>query len=126
MDIETKLELLKGVIFRALHALEKGEDCSKLASIVKMFSAEIFHESSLSAMRVMGNYGYRRDNYYERLLRDAIGLLFAGGTAEIHKRVIWDSLAKDLKNENKKRENLKMVWNNVPTENNKNKQLEEA
>lgn len=99
VDIESKLELLKGVIFRALSALEKGEDCSKLASIVKMFSAEIFHESSLSAMRVMGNYGYRRENYYERLLRDAIGLLFAGGTAEIHKRAIWDSMVKEFKNE---------------------------
>jgi alkylation response protein AidB-like acyl-CoA dehydrogenase len=123
VDIESKLELLKGVIFRALSALEKGEDCSKLASIVKMFSAEIFHESSLSAMRVMGNYGYRRENYYERLLRDAIGLLFAGGTAEIHKRVIWDSMVKEFNNENKNRENLKMNWNNTIQE---AKELEEA
>jgi len=126
VDIESKLELLKGVIFRALNALEKGEDCSKLASIVKMFSAEIFHESSLSTMRVMGNYGYRRDNYYERLLRDAIGLLFAGGTAEIHKRVIWDSMVKEFKNNDKKRENLKMSWNNVLSEANQNNQLAEA
>jgi isovaleryl-CoA dehydrogenase len=116
VDIESKLELLKGVIFRALSALEKGKDCSKLASIVKMFSAEIFHESSLSAMRVMGNYGYRRENYYERLLRDAIGLLFAGGTAEIHKRVIWDSMVKEFNNENNKRENLKINWNNTVQE----------
>jgi len=126
VDIETKLELLKGVIFRALHALEKGKDCSKLASIVKMYSAEIFHESSLSAMRVMGNYGYRRDNYYERLLRDAIGLLFAGGTAEIHKRVIWDSMVKESKNENTKRENLKLSWTNVLAEAHKDNELEEA
>jgi alkylation response protein AidB-like acyl-CoA dehydrogenase len=126
VDIETKLELLKGVIFRALHALEKGKDCSKLASIVKMYSAEIFHESSLSAMRVMGNYGYRRDNYYERLLRDAIGLLFAGGTAEIHKRVIWDSMVKESKNENTKRENLKLSWSNVLAEAHKDNELEEA
>ena len=126
VDIESKLELLKGVIFRALSALEKGEDCSKLASIVKMFSAEIFHESSLSAMRVMGNYGYRRENYYERLLRDAIGLLFAGGTAEIHKRVIWDSMVKEFNNENKKRENLKMNWNNAVRDAQETKELEEA
>lgn len=126
VDIESKLELLKGVIFRALSALEKGEDCSKLASIVKMFSAEIFHESSLSAMRVMGNYGYRRENYYERLLRDAIGLLFAGGTAEIHKRAIWDSMVKEFNNENKKRENLKMNWNNAVRDAQETKELEEA
>lgn len=126
VDIESKLELLKGVIFRALNALEKGEDCSKLASIVKMFSAEIFHESSLSTMRVMGNYGYRRDNYYERLLRDAIGLLFAGGTAEIHKRVIWDSLVKEFNNKNQKRENLKMNWNNAVSEASEITELEQA
>ncbi|MGR6873394.1 acyl-CoA dehydrogenase family protein [Pseudomonas sp. HK3] len=110
VEIESKLELLGGVIFKALNFIEQGRDCSKLASIIKMYSSEIFHESSLSAMRVLGNYGYRRENYYERLLRDAIGLLFAGGTTEIHKRVIWDSLLSDYKNSPKVHKNLKLSW----------------
>ena len=110
VEIESKLELLSGVIFKALNFIEQGRDCSKLASIIKMYSSEIFHESSLSAMRVLGNYGYRRENYYERLLRDAIGLLFAGGTTEIHKRVIWDSLLSEYKNDPKIHHNLKLSW----------------
>ena len=110
VEIESKLELLSGVIFKALNFIEQGRDCSKLASIIKMYSSEIFHESALSSMRVLGNYGYRRENYYERLLRDAIGLLFAGGTTEIHKRVIWDSLLSDYKNNPKVHRNLKLSW----------------
>jgi alkylation response protein AidB-like acyl-CoA dehydrogenase len=113
VEIESKLELLSGVIFKALNFIEQGRDCSKLASIIKMYSSEIFHESSLSAMRVLGNYGYRRENYYERLLRDAIGLLFAGGTTEIHKRVIWESLLSDYKNNPKVHHNLKLSWQDV-------------
>ncbi|NVK38747.1 MAG: acyl-CoA/acyl-ACP dehydrogenase [Gammaproteobacteria bacterium] len=110
VDIESKLELLNGVIFKALYMIEQGRDCSKLASVIKMYSSEIFHESSLSAMRVLGNYGYRRENYYERLLRDAIGLLFAGGTTEIHKRVIWDSILSDVKNNPRVHKNLNLSW----------------
>lgn len=116
VELETKHELLRSIMFRALDEIEAGQDCSKLASIIKMYSSEVFHESALAAMRVHGNYGYRKDNYYERLLRDALGLLFAGGTAEVHKRVIWEAIVNQAKHVDDRHDHLKLGWNSSPSQ----------
>lgn len=104
----TQLELLRGVMVRGLTELEQGRDCSTLASIIKMLASEALHETCLNAMRIHGNYGYRRDNYYERLLRDSIGLFFAGGTSEIHKHVIWTNLVAEAQDGSKTKGDLRL------------------
>ena len=104
----TQLELLRSVVVRGLTALEKGQDCSTLASIIKMLASEAMHEACLNAMRIHGNYGYRRDFHFERLLRDSIGLFFAGGTSEIHKTVIWANLVADAQNRSKAKDDLRL------------------
>ena len=65
-------------------------------------------EACLNAMRIHGNYGYRRDHHYERLLRDSIGLFFAGGTSEIHKTVIWANLVAEAQNRSKAKDDLRL------------------
>lgn len=104
----TQLELLRSVVVRGLAALEKGQDCSTLASIIKMLASEAMHEACLNAMRIHGNYGYRRDFHFERLLRDSIGLFFAGGTSEIHKTVIWANLVAEAQNRSKAKDDLRL------------------
>lgn len=104
----TQLELLRSVVVRGLAALEKGHDCSTLASIIKMLASEAMHEACLNAMRIHGNYGYRRDFHFERLLRDSIGLFFAGGTSEIHKTVIWANLVAEAQNRSKAKDDLRL------------------
>lgn len=104
----TQLELLRSVMVRGLTELEQGRDCSTLASIIKVLASEALHETCLNAMRIHGNYGYRRDNYYERLLRDSIGLFFAGGTSEIHKHVIWTNLVAEAQDRSKSKADLRL------------------
>ncbi|QKE61967.1 acyl-CoA/acyl-ACP dehydrogenase [Aquipseudomonas campi] len=104
----TQLELLRSVVGRGLTELEQGRDCSTLASIIKVLASESMHEACLNAMRIHGNYGYRRDHHYERLLRDSIGLFFAGGTSEIHKTVIWANLVADAQNRSKAKDDLRL------------------
>ena len=104
----TQLELLRSVVGRGLTELEQGRDCSTLASIIKMLASEAMHEACLNAMRIHGNYGYRRDHHYERLLRDSIGLFFAGGTSEIHKTVIWANLVAEAQNRSKAKDDLRL------------------
>jgi alkylation response protein AidB-like acyl-CoA dehydrogenase len=104
----TQLELLRSVVVRGLTALEQGRDCSTLASIIKMLASEAMHEACLNAMRIHGNYGYRRDFHFERLLRDSIGLFFAGGTSEIHKTVIWANLVAEAQNRSKAKDDLRL------------------
>jgi alkylation response protein AidB-like acyl-CoA dehydrogenase len=104
----TQLELLRSVVGRGLTELEQGRDCSTLASIIKMLASEAMHEACLNAMRIHGNYGYRRDFHFERLLRDSIGLFFAGGTSEIHKTVIWANLVAEAQNRSKAKDDLRL------------------
>lgn len=104
----TQLELLRSVVSRGLTELEQGRDCSTLASIIKMLASEAMHEACLNAMRIHGNYGYRRDFHFERLLRDSIGLFFAGGTSEIHKTVIWANLVAEAQNRSKAKDDLRL------------------
>ncbi|MDG9925134.1 MULTISPECIES: acyl-CoA/acyl-ACP dehydrogenase [unclassified Pseudomonas] len=104
----TQLELLRSVVGRGLTELEQGRDCSTLASIIKMLASEAMHEACLNAMRIHGNYGYRRDFHFERLLRDSIGLFFAGGTSEIHKTVIWANLVAEAQNRSKTKDDLRL------------------
>lgn len=92
VEIYTSIELVRSLAWRAIAALSRGEDCSSLASTVKITAAEAFSKATSNAMRVHGNHGYRRGHLAERLCRDASGVLFAGGTAEIHKNVIWRKL----------------------------------
>ncbi|MET1077518.1 MAG: acyl-CoA dehydrogenase family protein [Pseudomonas sp.] len=108
VQIYTQLELLRSVLLRGLSALERGEDCSKLASIIKILASEALHDACLTAMKIHGNYGYRRDHYFERLLRDSIGLFFAGGTIEIHKHVIWTNLLAEAQDRSKEKTDLRL------------------
>ena len=73
-----------------------------------MLASEAMHEACLNAMRIHGNYGYRRDFHFERLLRDSIGLFFAGGTSEIHKTVIWANLVAEAQNRSKVKDDLRL------------------
>lgn len=109
VDIYSRLELLRSVLFRALGALDRGEDCSRLASIIKICASESLHQACLNAMKIHGNYGYRRDHYFERLLRDSIGLFFAGGTIEVHKHVIWTNLLSEHKGDVTEKDGLNLM-----------------
>ncbi|HLD65679.1 MAG TPA: acyl-CoA dehydrogenase family protein [Pseudomonas sp.] len=106
VEVYTQIELLRSVLLRGLSALEQGQDCSTLASIIKILASETLHDACLTAMRIHGNYGYRRDHYFERLLRDSIGLFFAGGTIEIHKHVIWTNLLAEAQHASKDKTDL--------------------
>ena len=85
-------ELVRSAAWRALHALARGEDCSLLASVVKLTAAEVFHKAATAALRIHGNHGYRRGGTIERFCRDSAGILLAGGTSEVHKTIIWRRL----------------------------------
>jgi alkylation response protein AidB-like acyl-CoA dehydrogenase len=92
VNIHAGIELVRSAAWRAVDSLMRGEDCSALASVVKMTAARVFHESAIGALRVQGNHGYHRGHTIERFVRDAAGVFFAGGTEEIHKNIIWRKL----------------------------------
>jgi len=108
VDMYCQVEVLRSVLLRAMDSMEQGVDCSSLASMVKMIATESLHEACLNAIRIHGNSGYRRDKYFERLLRDSIGVFFAGGTIEIHRHVIWTNLVEGFRKGERMRDGLNL------------------
>jgi alkylation response protein AidB-like acyl-CoA dehydrogenase len=92
VEMAAGMELLRSTAWRAMDALLRGEECSSLASVVKLHAAETFHRATVNAVRVFGNHGYRRGGVIERFCRDGVGILLAGGTSEIHRNIIWRNL----------------------------------
>lgn len=108
VEMYCQVEVLRSVLLRAMDSMEQGEDCSSLASLVKMLATENLHQACINAIRIHGNSGYRRDQYFERLLRDSIGVFFAGGTIEIHRHVIWNNLISELNQGKRSRQGLNL------------------
>ncbi|MCD8522369.1 MAG: acyl-CoA/acyl-ACP dehydrogenase [Saccharospirillaceae bacterium] len=108
VEMYCQIEVLRSVLLRAMDSMEQGVDCSSLASLVKMIATESLHEACINAIRIHGNSGYRRDKYFERLLRDSIGVFFAGGTIEIHRHVIWTNLVEGFRRGEQAREGLNL------------------
>ena len=116
VDMYCQIEVLRSVLLRAMDSMEEGADCSSLASLVKMIATQSLHEACLNAIRIHGNSGYRRDQYFERLLRDSIGVFFAGGTIEIHRHVIWTNLVQEYQRGSRQRAGLNLgVYQNQTT-----------
>jgi hypothetical protein len=51
----------------------------------------------MATLRIQGNHGYTRGGMIERFCRDAPGILLAGGTAEIHRGIIWRELVRSCR-----------------------------
>src|SRR5690606_12652351 len=115
-DMYCQIEVLGSVLLGAMDSMEEGTGCSSLASLVKMIATQSLHEACLNAIRIHGNSGYRRDQYCERLLRDSIGVFFAGGTIEIHRHVIWTNLVQEYQRGSDQRAGLNLgVYQNQAT-----------
>jgi alkylation response protein AidB-like acyl-CoA dehydrogenase len=85
-------DLLASLAQRAVAAISADRDCTIEASIVKMFGADALVECATDAIKIFGNYGYRRERSFERKCREALGATIAGGTAEVHKTIIWKEI----------------------------------
>jgi alkylation response protein AidB-like acyl-CoA dehydrogenase len=90
-------ELVRASSRAALRQWLAGDECSLLASTVKLTAAEAFLESAMATLRIQGNHGYTRGGMIERFCRDAPGILLAGGTAEIHRGIIWRELVRSCR-----------------------------
>jgi len=95
VDIATKVELGKSLLFRAIKVLEKArtnrsyaEEAAKLASMIKYYGSALSVEACDLAIDVFGGYGYIAEYDVERWFRWAKKLDIVEGTKEIQKNTI--------------------------------------
>lgn len=77
-------EALRYLVYRTAWLMDRGEDFSVDASVVKAFGARIARSVTNWMLQVLGGYGFMEDYPMARKYRDARILGIIGGPTEIH------------------------------------------
>ena len=87
-DSRTELEAARLLTYRAAIKADSGERYSTEASMAKLFASEAGTRACNRSMQVHGGYGYTREFFVERHLRDVKLCEIGEGTSEVQRLVI--------------------------------------
>ncbi|TCP32358.1 alkylation response protein AidB-like acyl-CoA dehydrogenase [Scopulibacillus darangshiensis] len=87
-DMAMKLELARGMLYKAAWLKDHGRKFSKEASMCKLYASEICMETCRDAIQIHGGNGYMKEYQVERYMRDAKLLEIGEGTSEVQRMVI--------------------------------------
>lgn len=87
-DMATDLDAARLLIYKACQLKDEGKQCTKEASIAKLFASEATMRAAIKAVQIHGGYGYTRDYPVERYFRDAKLCEIGEGTSEVQRMVI--------------------------------------
>jgi butyryl-CoA dehydrogenase len=96
-DMGTRIEASRLLIHQAAALRDAGADCSKQASMAKLFASETAMWVTTKAVQIYGGYGYIKEYPVERYFRDAKVTEIYEGTSEIQRLVISKHLLRSLK-----------------------------
>ncbi|KAI1280499.1 putative acyl-CoA dehydrogenase 6 [Halotydeus destructor] len=82
-ELQSELELLKSLAYRAADQMIAGEDVTYLASIAKLKSGRFVREATDSLLQYWGAMGFSDETFPSRAYRDGRALSIAGGGDEI-------------------------------------------
>ncbi len=91
-DSRTELEAARLLVYRAAIKADTGERYSTEASMAKLFASEAGTAACNRAVQVFGGYGYTREFFVERHLRDVKLCEIGEGTSEVQRLVIARNL----------------------------------
>jgi isovaleryl-CoA dehydrogenase len=91
-DTYTELEAARLLVYAAARRCSGDATASHVASAAKLFASEVATRAGMTAIQVLGGYGYTRDYPVERIARDAKLMEIGAGTSEIQRRIIARAL----------------------------------
>jgi len=91
-EIATAYQTSWYLVYGAAQKILEGKRANMEAAMAKVFAAESATKSALSAIQILGGYGYTKDFPVERLARDAKLMEIGAGTSEIQRMVIFKEL----------------------------------
>ncbi|MFO8111858.1 MAG: acyl-CoA dehydrogenase family protein, partial [Desulfosalsimonadaceae bacterium] len=101
-DMATDVEAARLLVLNAAAKKDRGEACSKEASMAKLHASEMANRVTGQAIQIYGGYGYTKEFPVERFYRDARVLTIYEGTTQIQKIVIANHVIGDRKKKKKK------------------------
>ncbi|NIQ38881.1 MAG: acyl-CoA dehydrogenase [Proteobacteria bacterium] len=87
-EIYSQLEIARLLCYRASWSKDQNMRCDIEAALAKSYTCEAAANAAKKAIEIHGSYGIMREYRVQRLLRDAMVTIPAGGTAEIGKVVL--------------------------------------
>ncbi|HEU5395133.1 MAG TPA: acyl-CoA dehydrogenase family protein [Candidatus Methylomirabilis sp.] len=87
-DMATEIDAARLLTWQAAAAMDRGERVTKLASMAKVFAAEVGMRAAAAAVQIHGGYGYLADYRVERYFRDVKLCEIGEGTSEIQRLII--------------------------------------
>ena len=87
-DMSVSIEAGRLLVYRTAQLRDSGRDCTRMASITKLFCSEACNRVCSDAIQVLGGYGYTKDFPVERYFRDAKLLEIGEGTSQIQRLII--------------------------------------
>lgn len=89
----TQVEAARSLVYRASHAVDSdAPDKTKLASMAKVFAADIAMEATVDAVQIFGGYGFMKEYPVEKLMRDVKVYQIYEGTSQIQRNIITREL----------------------------------
>ncbi len=96
-ELQTEIECLRSLVYRACEGYVGGEDVTKLASMAKLKSGRLAREVSDACLQYWGGMGFMWDNVVARLYRDNRLGSIGGGADEIMLSIISKYMHNELK-----------------------------
>ncbi|XP_062384936.1 probable acyl-CoA dehydrogenase 6 [Sardina pilchardus] len=87
-ELETEVELLRSLLYRATAMYIKGHDVTKLASMAKLKVGRLARELADSCLQYWGGMGFTNDVIVSRFYRDSRLLSIGGGADEVMLAII--------------------------------------
>jgi citronellyl-CoA dehydrogenase len=82
-ELQTEIELLRSLVYRATDLYVSGKDVTQLASMAKLKAGRLTREVADKCLQYWGGMGYTWDNQVSRLYRDGRLASIGGGADEI-------------------------------------------
>ncbi len=94
-DMSVQRDAARGLTYRAIDTLMRGERGTMEASAAKLYSTEALGKVADAAVQIHGGMGYMRDAGIETIYRDARIVRIYEGSSEIQRNIIGGLLLKD-------------------------------
>jgi citronellyl-CoA dehydrogenase len=82
-ELQTEIEALRSMVYRATEAYMQGEEVTKLASMCKLKAGRVAREVTDSCLQFWGGMGYMEETIVNRCYRDMRLGSIAGGADEV-------------------------------------------
>lgn len=92
VDLFTRAEAIRLLIYEGTRLHDAGLDCVKEASMAKLASSELYAEVARQAVLFLGGYGYIREHPLTMHLADSVIAPVAGGPSQIMRNLVARTL----------------------------------